>query len=40
MVFPVVGGTQDTGYEISNSLMFEDGDTAYLTEQEEFTKQY
>jgi len=24
MVFPVVGGTQDTGYEISNSLRFND----------------
>ena len=30
MVFPIAGGTQDTSYEISNSLMFEDGDTAYL----------
>ena len=30
MVFPVVGGTQSTGYEISNSLRYEDGDTAYL----------
>ena len=31
MVFPVVGGTQDTGaYEISNSLRFNDDDTAYL----------
>ena len=25
MVFPVVGGTQDTSYEISNSLRFEGG---------------
>ena len=30
MVFPVVGGTQDTGYEISNSLRFNPGDNAYL----------
>ena len=30
MVFPVVGGTQDTGYEISNSLRFNDDDGAYL----------
>ena len=27
MVFPVVGGTQDTGYEISNSLRFNDDDS-------------
>jgi hypothetical protein len=34
MVFPVVGGTQDTGYEISNSLRFNGGGDAedvYLT---------
>ena len=34
MVFPVVGGTQDTGYEISNSLRFNGGNDAedvYLT---------
>ncbi len=31
MVFPVVGGTQDTGaYEIDNSLRFNDDDGAYL----------
>ena len=30
MVFPVVGGTQDTGYEIENSLRFNDGDSAKL----------
>ena len=30
MVFPIAGGTQDTGYEISNSLRFNDDDTAYL----------
>ena len=29
MVFPIVGGTQDTGYEISNSLRF-DGSSSYL----------
>ena len=27
MVFPVVGGTQDTGYEIQNSLRFNDDDS-------------
>ena len=27
MVFPVTGGTQSTGYEISNSLRFNDGDS-------------
>ena len=31
MVFPVVGGTQDTGYEISNSLRFNDDDNPNLT---------
>ena len=30
MVFPVVGGTQDTGYEISNSFRFDDGASTYL----------
>lgn len=29
MVFPVTGGTQDTGYEISNSVRF-DGSSAYM----------
>ena len=31
MVFPIAGGTQDTGYEISNSLRFNDGDSANLS---------
>ena len=31
MVFPVVGGTQDTSYEISNSLRFNDADSPKLT---------
>ena len=31
MVFPIAGGTQDTGYEIENSLRFEDGDAPRLT---------
>ena len=32
MVFPVVGGNQDTAvYEISNSLRFNDGDSPYLS---------
>ena len=30
MVFPIVGGTQSTGYNISNSLRFNNNDTAYL----------
>jgi len=30
MVFPIAGGTQDTGYEISNSLRFNDDDSAKL----------
>ena len=30
MVFPIAGGTQSTGYEISNSLRFNDNDSAYL----------
>ena len=30
MVFPIVGGTQSTGYEISNSLRLEDGDSPHL----------
>jgi hypothetical protein len=29
MVFPIAGGTQDTGYEISNSLRFNDDDSPY-----------
>ena len=31
MVFPVVGGNESKGYEISNSLRFNDGDSAYLS---------
>jgi len=31
MVFPIAGGTQDTSYEIENSLRFEDGDSPELT---------
>ena len=31
MVFPIVGGTQSTGYEISNSLRFNDNDSPALT---------
>ena len=31
MVFPIAGGTQDTGYEISNSLRFNDDDNPNLT---------
>ena len=31
MVFAVTGGTQATGYEISNSLRFNDDDSAYLS---------
>ena len=27
MVFPVVGGNESKGYEISNSIRFNDGDT-------------
>tara|TARA_E500000318_G_scaffold96981_1_gene97577 strand:- start:24 stop:1469 length:1446 start_codon:yes stop_codon:yes gene_type:complete len=30
MAFPVIGGTQLSGYEINNSLRFTDGDSAYL----------
>ena len=30
MVFPIVGGTQSTDYEISNSLRFNSADSAYL----------
>ena len=30
MVFPIVGGTQSTGYDIDNSLRFNNNDTAYL----------
>ena len=31
MVFPIAGGTQSTGYEISNSLRFNDADNPHLT---------
>ena len=31
MVFPVTGGTQDTGYDVSNSLRFNDGDSPRLS---------
>jgi hypothetical protein len=31
MVFPVVGGTQDTSYEISNSLRINHGDSPFLS---------
>ena len=31
MVFPIAGGTQDTGYEISNSLRFNEPDGAHLS---------
>ena len=31
MVFPIAGGTQDTGYEISNSLRFNNGDSPKLS---------
>ena len=31
MVFPIAGGTQSTGYEIQNSLRFNDNDSAYLS---------
>jgi len=31
MVFPIVGGTQDTGYEIDNSVRFNRGDGADLS---------
>ena len=32
MVFPVVGGDgKPTGYEIDNSLRFNDGDSPYLS---------
>ena len=31
MVFPVVGGNESKGYEISNSLRFNDGDSPKLT---------
>ena len=30
MVFPIAGGTQSTGYEISNSLRLNDGDSPHL----------
>ena len=31
MVFPVVGGNESKGYEISNSLRINAGDSAYLS---------
>ena len=31
MVFPIAGGTQDTSYEVSNSLMFNDDDSPKLS---------
>ena len=31
MAFPVIGGTQVSGYNIDNSLRFNDGDSAYLS---------
>ena len=31
MVFPIAGGTQDTSYEIENSLRFNDDDSPYLS---------
>ena len=31
MVFPIVGGTQSTGYDIDNSLRFNDDDSAFLS---------
>ena len=31
MVFPVVGGNESKGYEISNSLRFNDADSPHLT---------
>jgi hypothetical protein len=31
MVFPIAGGTQDTGYEISNSLRFNSASSSYLS---------
>ena len=30
MAFPVIGGTQESGYNIDNSLRFDDGDSAVL----------
>ena len=36
MVFPIAGGTQDTSYEIENSLRFNDDDSARLSR--EFTQ--
>ena len=30
MVFPIAGGTQDTGYEISNSIRFDDAGGSYI----------
>ena len=31
MVFPVVGGNESKGYDVENSLRFNDGDSAYLS---------
>ena len=31
MVFPIAGGTQDTSYDITNSLMFNDDDSPKLS---------
>ena len=31
MVFPIVGGNQSTGDIVTNSLRFNDDDSAYLT---------
>ena len=31
MVFPIAGGNESKGYEISNSLRFNDGDSSILT---------
>lgn len=31
MAFPVIGGTQESGYNIDNSLRFNDDDSAYLS---------
>ena len=32
MVFPVVGGNESKGYDVENSLRFNSGDSARLTE--------
>ena len=31
MAFPVIGGTQESGYNIDNSLRFNDDDSAYVS---------